>query len=160
MDTAKLFNKKKDLDHMSETEAFSMLDKIADDMDIRVVGDDLEILKKELWKVVSTKNLVFDISDDSFKYVLKNPIKDRDGIVKISILKIQDCGMENKRGISKHRDDIDQGAALFSAFCRTDSDEEIPHGFLTRIKTRDQIIINAVIQGFFLEAVSDGKTIG
>ena len=59
--------------------------------------------------------------------------------------------------MTKHKDDIDTMAAMFQTYCTDSEGNEIPHGFLTRIKDRDQAIISAVILGFFVQAVPSKK---
>ena len=61
--------------------------------------------------------------------------------------------MEQKRDMSKHKNDIDTVAAMMMAYCTRSDDNEIEPGFLTRIKDRDMQIIQAVILGFFVQAV-------
>ena len=65
--------------------------------------------------------------------------------------------MQNKREMSKYKSDIDQAAALYKCYCTDSEGKEIEHGFLTRIYDRDSNILNAIILGFFVQAVPTGK---
>lgn len=155
----KIFSMKneKKKDKISQADAFQMIREWGDDLEVRLIDEDFEAVQKEVWQAVSTKRLEFNSADEVFTYVLKKPIQDRDGNDKISMIKIHETEMEDKRGMSKWKDDIDTMAAMFQKYCKDSEGEEIEFGFLTRIKDRDQQIISAVILGFFVQAVPSRK---
>ena len=154
----KIFKMKKESNEkMSQAEAFEIIQGWGDDLEVRLIDEDFEEVQKEIWQAVALERLTFDPGDEVFAYALKKPIKDKDGLDVISIIKIHETDMNSKRGMSKHKDDIDTVAAMFQAYCKDSEGKEIPHGFLTRIKDRDQIIISAVVLGFFVQAVPSRK---
>jgi len=143
-------NKKEE---MTRESAFKIIDGWGDDMEVRLVDGDWQDVKNEIWMAVKKERLIFNSSDETFTYTLKKPIKDKEGNEIISIIKIRESDMEQKRDMSKHKNDIDTVAAMMMAYCTRSDDNEIEPGFLTRIKDRDMQIIQAVILGFFVQAV-------
>lgn len=143
---------------MSEKEAFDLIDEWGESLEVRLIDEDYEEVKKEIWLAVAKERLTFNHEDERFNYVLKNKIKDRNGNDVISQIKIHETDMEDKRGMTKSKEDIDTLASMFKAYCKRDDMSEIEHGFLTRIKDRDQAIISAVILGFFVQAVPGRKS--
>ncbi len=152
------FNKKDDKPEvMSQEQCYSMIDSWGETMEVRLNPEDFEGVKNEIWKAVQKERLIFNPSDETFKYVFKNPIRDREGNIVISQIIIHETAMEQKKGMSKKKDNIDTMVSFFSAYCKKDNMEEIQPGFLMRILDRDQAIISAVILGFFVQAVPSRK---
>jgi hypothetical protein len=146
--------KKPKKEKMSQQEAFDLIQEWGDDMETRLVDEDFEAVQEEIWKAVQMERLTFDETEEVFKYVLKKPIKDQGtGQNKYNILYIAEQPLESKKGVSKFKDETDRAAALWKSYCRDSEGNEIAHGFLLRIHDRDANIINAIILGFFLEAV-------
>lgn len=148
----------KEKKEMTQDECFELIESWGEQLEVRLSPDDFEDVKFEIWKAVQKERLTFDFNEEIFRYVMKKPIRDKDGNVIISQLKIHETIMEQKRGISKKKDDVDTMASMFSAYCKDDEMNEIPYGFLTRIADRDQSIISAVILGFFVQAVPSRKS--
>ena len=111
--------------------------------------DDLNELQKSLHFPILKDKLVLNEGSRSFDYVLKIAIKAKDGSDKYSKLTIKDCDMESKRVFNNLNDVTDKGAAMFQAYCSVDG-EELPIGFISRINSGDQMIINSIITGFFI----------
>jgi hypothetical protein len=143
---------------LSQEECYKLIDSWGDDMEVRLNPDDFEGVKNEIWKAVQKERLIFNPSDETFKYVFKSPIRDRDGNIVISTIIIHETAMENKKGMSKKKDSIDTMCSFFGAYCKKDNMEEIQPGFLMRILDRDQAVISAVILGFFVQAVPSKKS--
>jgi len=142
----------------SQEEIFKTIDSWGEYLEVRLTGDDFQAVKDEVWMAVKKERLTFDHSSEQFRYVLKNPIKDKNGNTVISQIIIHETTMEEKRGISKKKDNVDTLSSLFSSYCKDDSMKEIPLGFISRIMDRDQAIISAVILGFFVQAVPSKKS--
>jgi hypothetical protein len=160
MNEIKTENIKKEKKVMSQSEVFELIDKWGDELEVRLMDEDWEDVKKEIWKAVQMDRLTYDSADEKFIYVLKSPIEDRTtGQPVISMIQIRETQMCNKRGMIKQKDDIDTVAAMFAAYCTDSGGNEIQHGFLTRIYDRDQAIISAVILGFFVQAVPSRKSV-
>jgi len=138
---------------MTQQEAFDLIQQWGEDLEVRLVDEDFEAVQKEIWMAVVKERLTFNESDEIFTYALKKPIQDKEGNNIISIVKIRETDMQKKKGLKKHKDEMDTLAALFSAYCTDTENNEIAHGFITRIKDRDINIISAVILGFFVQAV-------
>lgn len=138
---------------MSQQDAFDLIDDWLYDMEVRLIDQDREDVKNEIWISVQKERLSFDREKGVFTYKLNDPIKDIDGNDVHTILQIKECNLERKRGMSKKKDDIDIMAALYAAYCTTIEGDDIPIGFMTRIMDRDQNILSAVILGFFVQAV-------
>jgi hypothetical protein len=145
-------------ENLSEQESFDLIEKWGKELQVRLQDADFEEVKKEVWQAVSTYRLSYDNNDETFTYLLLKPIKSvDDGSTVMSMIKIKESDMNKKRGMSKPKDDFDKLAAMFKAYC-TDSDgKEIEVGFLSRIKDRDQMIISAVILGFFVQAIPSSR---
>ena len=154
MDTPRI---EKDKNEITKDKAFKIIREWGDDMEVRLFEDDFEAVQKEICMAVMKERLTFNSNEEVFIYNLKKPIKDQNGNVVISIIKMKETEMNNKKGITKHKDDIDTTAAMFQSYCTDSDDQEIPHGFLTRIMDRDQHIISAVILGFFVQAVPSAR---
>jgi len=114
--------------------------------------DDLKSLHRILHYPILKEKLVLSEIDKSFTYILKEPIKANDNTVKYSSINIKDCDMEKKRTFNKLEDVTDKGAAMFQAYCNTDG-EDLPIGFISRINSGDQLVINSIITGFFIGAI-------
>jgi len=156
-----MFDKSKEKKEMSQKEAFAMLREWGDDLEVRLLDDDFHEVQKELWMAVKKERLVYDKETETFTYALKKPIIDKStGQSVISIIKIHESDMNDKRAMKKEKEDIDANANMFKAYCKTSEMEEIEHGFMTRIKDRDQLIISAVILGFFVQAVPGNQSVG
>ena len=142
----------------SQKEVFEMIDGWGEDLEVRLVDDEWEDVKKEIWLAVKNERLAFNSTSQTFTYVLLKPITSRDnGEPLISILEIQETQMCNKRDIMKSKEDVDTTASMFKAYCTKPGGEQIEHGFLTRLYDRDVSIISAVILGFFVQAVPSRK---
>lgn len=128
----------------------------ADDMEVRLKGDDYEAMQNEIWLAVQNERLTFDSGKEIFTYVLKKPVEHKDNSGSLSILTIRECDMNDKKDISKYKD-MEAVAEMFKAYCRDTEGNQIPVGFLSRIKDRDQAIISAVILGFFVQVVPSAK---
>ncbi len=152
-----LIKNKKNPEKLSQAEAYKIIRKWGDDMEVRLIDEDFEAVQNEIWLAVVSERLTFNQADEIFTYVLKKPIKDKDGNVHTSMIKLRETELGEKRGMTKHKDDIDTMAAMFQTYCTDSEGNEIPHGFLTRIKDRDQAIVSAVILGFFVQAVPSKK---
>jgi hypothetical protein len=154
MENNEIKKPEKKKEKMSQQEAFDLIQEWGDMMETRLMDEDFEEIKKEIWKAVQMERLTFDESEEIFKYVLRKPIENKEtGQVKYSIFHISEQPMEKKKGASKAKEEVDRAAAMYKCYCRDSNGEEIAHGFLTRVYDRDQNIINAIILGFFLEAV-------
>lgn len=139
---------------MSEDQIFEIIDQWADILEVRLKEEDFDAVKEEIFLAVKKERLTFDESDEIFKYVLKKPVSDKDGNIVIDMIIVHESDMQAKRKMSKKRkDEIDGLADMFKVYCKKSDGEEIEHGFITRIKDRDQQIISAVILGFFVQAV-------
>jgi len=153
---------KKTENKKTQKEVFDIIDGWGEDLEVRLMDEDWEDVKKEIWKAVQKERLVFNSVEEKFTYVLLKPIMSREAgrenEAVISIVEIRESQMSDKRGMSKQKDDIDTMAGMFGAYCTTPGGGEIQHGFLTRIKDRDQAIISAVILGFFVQAVPSRKS--
>ena len=147
---------KTEKEEMTEKEAFSLIKEWADSLEVRLRGDDFEDLQNELWFAVKKERLIFDSGKEVFTYTLKKPIEFKDKSGSLSIIKILESDMNDKKDIAKHKD-IDAVIEMFGAYCRDSEGEKIPSGFLSRIKDRDQAIISAVILGFFVQVVPSQK---
>ena len=66
---------------------------------------------------------------------------------------IEEATMQDKKDMSKYKNDTDKCIAMWKAYCTDSEGEKIPEGFLGRIKDRDSNIMNAIILGFFVQAV-------
>jgi len=150
--------KKEDQKELTQEECYKLIDEWGDQMEVRLSPEDFDGVKNEIWKAVQKERLVFNPSDETFKYVFKSPIRDRDGNIVISTIIIHETAMEQKKGMSKNKDSIDTMCKFFGAYCKKDNMEEIQPGFLMRILDRDQAIISAVILGFFVQAVPSKKS--
>lgn len=150
--------KKEDQKELTQEECYKLIDEWGDQMEVRLSPEDFDGVKNEIWKAVQKERLIFNPSDETFKYVFKNPIRDRDGNIVISTIIIHETAMEQKKGMSKKKDNIDTMCSFFGAYCKKDNMEEIQPGFLMRILDRDQAIISAVILGFFVQAVPSKKS--
>ena len=144
-------------EQMTDKQAFDLIKEWGEELEVRLKDDDFESLQNEIWLAVKKERLSFDAIDESFTYVLKKPIEKKDGSGQISIIKIYESDMNSKRGMEKHKDNIDTLASMFKAYCKDSEGNPIEIGFLTRIKDRDQAIISAVILGFFVQAVPSAK---
>lgn len=139
---------------MTQTEAFDLIKKWGEILEVRLLDEDFEEVQKELWMAVKKERLIFDENEEVFTYKLKKPIKDLETEqVLYSMLKIQETQMSNKREMDKYKNDIDRAAALYKAYCTDSEGNEIQHGFLTRIYDRDSNILNAIILSFFLQVI-------
>lgn len=150
-----LFDDKKK-SKMTEEEANETIKEWADIMEIRLKGDDYESLQNEIWMAVKNERLIFNRDKMFFEYVLLTPIALSDGTT-ISKIKISEADMTKKKGLGKFKDDIETQAAFTKAYISDSEGEEIPIGYIMRIMDRDQIIINAVILGFFVQVVPGKK---
>jgi len=149
--------KEKNENKITESEAYKLIKEWGEDLELRLAGDDLEELQKELWRAVVSERLSYNSETEKFSYVLKKPIEKKDGSGSISMIQIQETDMQQKRDIKKMKDDIDTMVEFFKAYCRDSEGNEIQPGFLLRIKDRDQSIISAVILGFFVQVVPGKK---
>jgi hypothetical protein len=148
----KLPQKKKE--KMSQQEAFNLIQEWGDFLEVRLIEDDFEEVQKEIWKAVQMERLTFDESEEVFKYVLKKPIKDvNTGQNVHTMIHIKESTMREKKEISKVKNEHDRGVALYKTYCTDTDGKEIQIGFLERIYDRDSNIINAIILGFFVQAV-------
>lgn len=139
---------------MTQEEAFELIQEWGDIYEVRLIDDDFEAVQKEIWQAVVNERLTFDEGEEIFTYKLKKPIKDKStGQDLYSLIKLQETPMEEKKGVTKYKDDIDTNAAFFKSYCTDMEGNKIEHGFLTRIYDRDQHIISAIILGFFVQAV-------
>ena len=142
---------------ITEDQAYEIIDTWCESLEVRLKGDDLEMLKSEIWKAVSSERLTYDNESEEFSYVLKKPIEMKDGSNSISMIKIHESDMNGKKDIGKYKNDIETMAALYKAYCTDSAGNPIEFGFLMRIKDRDQSIISAVILGFFVQVVPGKK---
>ncbi len=147
----------RDKKEITKDKAFDIIEKWGEEMEVRLCDEDFEEVQREVCMSVMKERLTFDSAEEIFTYKLKKPIKDNEGKEVISIIKIRETDMNSKKGMTKHKDDIDTMAAMFQAYCTDSAGSEIAHGFLTRLKDRDQHIISAVILGFFVQAVPSKK---
>jgi hypothetical protein len=146
-------SKNKNKEEITEKEAYDRIRDWADVLEVRLKDDDYDAMADEIIIAVQKERLTFDEESEIFTYVLKKPIVKKDGSGNISMIKIEESDMKAKEGMSKHKDDMDTVAAMFKAFCTDSEGNVIEHGFMKRIKDRDQGIISAVILGFFVQAV-------
>jgi|WetSurMetagenome_2_1015567.scaffolds.fasta_scaffold72096_2 hypothetical protein len=150
-------NNDESFEAMTEEKALSLIKEWADAMEVRLRGKDFEDLQNEIWLAVKNERLTFNKENEIFTYTLIKPIKDKDGKeVIISVLTISECNMNDKKNIAKY-EDMEAAIEMLKAYCKTTDGKEIPVGFLSRIKDRDQNIILAVILGFFVQAVPSAK---
>lgn len=147
-----------DKKEMTYEKACELIDEWGEDLEVRLIEDDFQDVKNEIWKAVQKERLTYDSNEEIFTYVFKKPITDKEGNALFHMIKIHETPLEEKRGMTKKKDDIDTLAAMFQAYCKDSEMKEIPHGFLTRIKDRDSAIISAVILGFFVQAVPGKKS--
>jgi len=145
-------DKKEKKERMSIEEAFAILEDWLDFYECRLIGDDRESVKKDLWKAVQMERLSLDKETEKFKYVLKSKIQKTDG-GGIEIFYLQEPIMDSKRDISKMKDRHSKGVANLQTYCIDEDGKEIPIGFLGRVKERDEITLSAIILGFFVQAV-------
>ena len=144
----------KEIKQMSQQEAFDLIKEWGEALEVRLLEEDFEEVQKEIWMAVKKERLTFDENEEVFTYKLKKPIRNIEtGQPIYSILKIQETSMQNKREMSKYKNEIDQAAALYKCYCTDGEGNSIEHGFLTRIYDRDSAILNAIILGFFVQAI-------
>jgi hypothetical protein len=142
---------------MTEEKALSLIKEWADAMEVRLRGKDFEDLQNEIWLAVKNERLTFNKENEIFTYTLIKPIKDKDGKETVlSVLTISECSMNDKKTISKY-EDMEAAIETFRVYCKKVEGEEIPAGFLSRMKDRDQNIVLAVILGFFVQVVPSAK---
>lgn len=139
---------------MTQEEAFELIQEWAEYMEVKLSDDDLDEVKQELWMAVTKERLTFDESEEIFKYVLKKPIKDiHEKNVMYSILYLKESQMKDKKGMSKTKSDIDTAVQMYRSYCTDTEGNKIEVGFLERLYDRDMQNINAIILGFFVQAV-------
>jgi len=155
-----IFNKdkmNKEEKYLTRQEAYDTIREWGDLLEVKLKDEDFESLQNEIWMAVSRYRLIFDPETEIFTYTLKKPIVKKDGSGTISMLKIEESDMQNKRETTKWKNDIDTAVAFIKAYCKDSENKSIEHGFLTRIKDRDMSVLNAVILGFFVQAVPGSK---
>lgn len=115
---------------------------------------DVDDLQKILHFPIIKEKLVLNESDKSFTYILKDSIKDRDTGSEIhSSVKIIDCDMTAKKGIQKIKNKEEKGEATMKAYVFDSEGQDIPIGFISRIKTGDEILITSLLTSFFAGAI-------
>ena len=75
---------------MKSAEAYKIIRKWGDDMEVRLIDEDFEAVQNEIWLAVVSERLTFNQADEIFTYVLKKPIKDKDGNVHTSMIKLRE----------------------------------------------------------------------
>lgn len=135
----------------SEAECFKIIEDWMDFFECRLTGNDREGIKKDLWVAVQRDRLELNESNEEFKYVLIKPIQKAEGA--ISIIKMKESDMDGKEEMSRIKNEHARGISMLQKYCMDGDDNEIPAGFIGRIKDRDKITINAIILGFFVQAV-------
>jgi hypothetical protein len=145
-------------ERMSQDDAFKLIKEWGDSLEVRLLEDDFEEVQKEIWKAVQMERLVFNESDETFTYVLKKPIKDiNEKEVAHSQLKIKECQMRDKKELEKYKKDFETAVATIKVYCTDMEGEEIQMGFLERLYDRDIQVLNAIILGFFVQAIPQAK---
>lgn len=147
-----MFEKKEKI-KITETDAYNVLKEWSEHLEVRLNDEDFEEVQKELFRSVQNERLSFDKTTDEFTYKLKKPILTDAGDVAHSIIKISDCEMKDKRDMHRSKNPTDQGIEMFKVYISQTDGEDIAHGHIGRIKSSDEIIITAVILGFFVQAV-------
>ena len=142
---------------MTQDECFKIIDSWGEHMELYLSEKDFNSIKEEIWIAVQNERLSFDPTKEIFTYVFRYPIKGKDDNIIYSMIKIHNATQEEKRGLKK-KDNIDTQAMLHSAHCKDSEMKEIPIGFLTRLFDADTKIMNAVILGFFVQAVPSAKS--
>lgn len=139
---------------MSEREAFALIRKWADDMEVRLRGKDFEDLQNEIWLAVKKEKLTFDSEKEVFTYVLKKPVTDRNNPSNtlMSMIRISECDVESKKELAKSNN-AEALEEMIKSYCKDSENNDIPAGYIDRIKDRDLSIISAVILGFFVQVV-------
>lgn len=149
---------KKESKVMEDKDAFDLIKQWAEDMEVRLRGKDLQALIDEIWLAVKKEKLVFDKEKEVFTYILIKPIADKNNPsnVLMSMIKISECDVSTKKSISK-ADENEALDEMIKAYCKDSEDNDIPAGYIDRIKDRDLNIISAVILGFFVQVVPGKK---
>jgi len=110
---------------------------------------------EELRMPVKLQRLTFDIETESFKLQLIKPIKTGkgDGEKEVNFVTIKDCDLESKRVLQRYKDNeaIDAAAAMMSKYTDLQTFQ------VTKLESRDQSRINAVVMGFITQVEPDKK---
>lgn len=131
---------------ISKVEAQELLRNWANFMELDTDRELFSDIVDELCMVVKLEKLTFDEESETFKLVLRYPVKDK------NIIEIKACDMAAKRVLQKYKDNesIDSARAMLAAYTGLEESE------VRLLKDLDINRINAVICGF-IQQVQPGK---
>ena len=136
---------------MSKDEAEVLLENWADFMELDTDRQLYTDIVEELRLPVKLEKLSFDEGTETFKLMLRNPIKGKDS--EIGFVEIKSCDFNAKRILQKFKDNesIDSARAMLSAYTNLNEAE------VKQLKDLDISRINSIILGFITQTEPQKK---